>query len=61
MVPVELSERFVVQHPNARLVTYPSGHELVDVLEPMWEQTRSFYRLLGRTDAQHRYMSQIPV
>ncbi len=42
VVPVELSEHFVAADSNARLITYPSGHELVDVLEPMWEETRAF-------------------
>jgi uncharacterized protein len=41
-VPIEYSLEFTRRHPNARLIRLPSGHELTDVLEPMWEQIEKF-------------------
>ena len=41
-VPVEYSVEFTRCRPNAHLVQLPSGHELTDVLEPMWEQIEKF-------------------
>ncbi len=42
VVPAASSEEFAARHPNARLVLFDSGHELTDVLEPMWERVRRF-------------------
>ncbi len=42
VVPAAYSEEFAARHPNARLVLFDSGHELTDVLEPMWERVREF-------------------
>ena len=43
VVPVEVSEEFARRHPDtARLLRMDSGHELIDVLEPMWEETWRF-------------------
>ncbi len=42
IVPVSLSEEFVARHPDAILHKFDSGHELTDVLEPMWEAVESF-------------------
>lgn len=44
-VPVEYSSEFAQNHPNARLIRMHSGHELTDVLDQIWEQSRDF--LLG--------------
>ena len=44
VVPVELSESFVARHPNVRLKRFSSGHELTDVLEEMWQETKAFLR-----------------
>jgi len=41
-VPVEYSVEFTRLHPNARLVRLSSGHELTDVLEPMWQEMKKF-------------------
>lgn len=41
-VPVGVSRQFVLAHPNARLVEFPSGHELTDVLDGLWEQAGAF-------------------
>lgn len=41
-VPVEYAAEFVRNHPNARLIRMNSGHELTDVLEQIWDQSRSF-------------------
>ncbi|HJQ83389.1 MAG TPA: YqiA/YcfP family alpha/beta fold hydrolase [Candidatus Binatia bacterium] len=42
-VPLAAVERFVARRPDAReLVVMESGHELTDVLEPMWQRTAAF-------------------
>jgi uncharacterized protein len=43
-VPVDYSREFAAAHPNAHLEVFESGHELLDVLDPMWEQTLRFVR-----------------
>ena len=42
VVPVELSRTFAAQRPNVTLQTYEAGHELTEVLEPMWKKTWDF-------------------
>lgn len=42
VVPASLSEDFASRHPNAVLHVLDSGHELTDVLEPIWRLTRDF-------------------
>jgi pimeloyl-ACP methyl ester carboxylesterase len=42
VVPFEYSEEFATRHPRATLRIMDSGHELVDVLEPMWAELRPF-------------------
>ncbi|MGH9660493.1 MAG: alpha/beta hydrolase [Bryobacteraceae bacterium] len=42
VVPARYSEEFASGRPSARLVLFDSGHELTDVLEPMWAEIRSF-------------------
>lgn len=41
-VPVSLSEEFAAKHPNARLIVLPDGHQLLDHLDRLWEETRAF-------------------
>lgn len=43
-VPVAYSQEFAARHPNARLEVFDSDHELLDVLDRMWEQTLQFVR-----------------
>jgi hypothetical protein len=45
IVPVDVSEEFARRTPQARLHVVDSGHELIDVLEFMWEET---WRFLSR-------------
>lgn len=45
VVPVEASRAFAATRPHVRLVEYDSGHELTDVLEPMWAELRAFCQL----------------
>ncbi len=40
-------ERFAHARPGRELVVYDDGHELLDVLEPMWERTVDFLRAHG--------------
>lgn len=42
VVPAAYSEEFAAPRPNVRVVALDSGHELTDVLEPMWERVREF-------------------
>ena len=37
-----LSVRFAEGHPNVELILYDSDHQLLDVLEPMWERVGDF-------------------
>lgn len=41
-VDYRLSERFAENRPNVELVLYDSDHQLLDMLEPMWERVRDF-------------------
>lgn len=45
VVPVQYSLGYAESRRNVQLVTFPSGHELTDVLDPMWQEMRRF--LLG--------------
>ena len=46
-VPLASVERFARARSARELVVLDSGHELTDVLEPMWERTVAFLRRLG--------------
>jgi pimeloyl-ACP methyl ester carboxylesterase len=43
-VPLADVERFAAARPERELVVMESGHELTDVLAPMWERTQVFLR-----------------
>lgn len=42
VVPAEISRVYAARHPHTRLVLFESGHELTDVLEPMWLEILNF-------------------
>jgi pimeloyl-ACP methyl ester carboxylesterase len=42
LVPIELSEKFAATHPNAKLISLSSGHELTDVLDRIWHHSKDF-------------------
>jgi pimeloyl-ACP methyl ester carboxylesterase len=42
VVPYVVSETFCASHPDARLHLMDSGHELTNVLNPMWEAVEDF-------------------
>lgn len=46
-VPLAAVEHFTAARTGRDLVVYDAGHELTDVLEPMWERTRAFLAGLG--------------
>ena len=46
-VPLASVEHFTRARAGRELVVHDSGHELTDVLEPMWERTAAFLRELG--------------
>ena len=41
-VPASFSQEFARLHKNVELHVWQSGHELTNVLEPMWERVRTF-------------------
>lgn len=45
LVPANLSEQFAATHSNARLCLVDSGHELMDVLDILWQETAGFFEL----------------
>jgi pimeloyl-ACP methyl ester carboxylesterase len=42
VVPVEFSRDFVAKRPNAKLREMKSGHELTDVMDEIWEESKTF-------------------
>ncbi len=42
VVPLERSERFAAEHANVKLTALPSGHELTDVLDRIWQDSKEF-------------------
>ena len=44
-VPLENSIHFRDRHPNLALLTVDSGHELADVTDQLWRETREFFGL----------------
>jgi hypothetical protein len=46
-VPLATVEHFAAARPGRELVVLDSGHELTDVLAPMWERTAAFLRRFG--------------
>jgi uncharacterized protein len=46
-VPVGASIQFAAEHPNVRLEVLDSGHELLDVLDVIWDETRRFVLVTG--------------
>ena len=45
VVPAYISSAYAARHPNVILHLMESGHELTDVLDPMWEKVREFVGL----------------
>jgi len=46
-VPLAVVERFARGRPERELVVLDAGHELVEVLAPMWTRTAEFLRTVG--------------
>ena len=44
-VPLAASEAFAAAHPNVMLEAFDAGHELTEVLDPMWARTARFLDL----------------
>ena len=42
VVPIAASQRWASENRHARVVALNSGHELLDVLEPIWNESRPF-------------------
>ena len=42
VVPLSVSEALLSTHKNVQLEVFETGHELTDVMEPMWKSTREF-------------------
>ena len=45
VVPFFGSQEFAAARPNVQLKSFLSGHELTDVLEPMWQEVAAFLKL----------------
>ena len=46
-VPLESVQAFAARRPQRELVVYDAGHQLTEVLEPMWERMRQFLSRFG--------------
>jgi pimeloyl-ACP methyl ester carboxylesterase len=46
-VPLAAVEHFAAARPGRQLVALDAGHELIEVLEPMWQHTLPFLRACG--------------
>ncbi len=46
-VPLPVVEHFAAARPGRELVVYDAGHELTEVIDPMWDRTLGFLRTLG--------------
>ena len=46
-VPLASVEEFAAKRPERELVVYDAGHQLTEVLEPMWERIRGFLARFG--------------
>ena len=46
-VPLAAVERFAALRPARELVVLDAGHEMTDMIEPMWERILPFLRRLG--------------
>ena len=46
-VPLASVEAFAARRPQRELVVYDAGHQLTEVLEPMWERMRIFLAQFG--------------
>lgn len=42
VVPADISRAYAARRADTKLVLFESGHELTDVLEPMWVQVATF-------------------
>jgi pimeloyl-ACP methyl ester carboxylesterase len=42
VVPLAASQTWIRLNPQAKLIPLESGHDLLDVLEPIWEQSSAF-------------------
>ena len=46
-VPLAAVQHFTSARPERELIVLEAGHELVEVLDPMWERTAAFLRRMG--------------
>jgi len=46
-VPLDSVQAFAARRPERELVVYDAGHQLTEVLEPMWERMRQFLSRFG--------------
>ena len=49
-VPLAAVQHFTSARPERELIVLEAGHELVEVLEPMWERTAAFLRRMGAVE-----------
>ena len=46
VVPAATSRDYASRHANVRMREFTSGHELTDVLEPIWAETSAFLEIV---------------
>jgi len=49
-VPLDGIAAFAARRPTRELVVLDAGHEMTEVLEPLWERTEAFLRRVGALD-----------
>ncbi len=42
VVPITYSQRFVSEHPAAKLLQFSTGHEMTDSLDALWNEVSRF-------------------
>lgn len=51
VVPAWISSSYAARHTNVKLVLLESGHELTDVLDPMWTEISSYIKVPESIDS----------
>jgi hypothetical protein len=51
VVPAWISSSYAARHTNVKLILLDSGHELTDVLDPMWTEISGYIKVPKSIDA----------
>ena len=58
VVPASISSSYASRRPATKLVLFESGHELTDVLEPMWVEISNFLSVPESIDPMSKHVSK---